>query len=434
MSNIINNLAIAAKLLGLDISVNVATTEPKSAPIVSAPKQTSAPKKSPKSDEIPGFVSLRYSDLLDCIQYDPEGKFSGNRLGNVFGNDEGVDVKWFCAPKPVGMRDKNGKVVKIAENAFDRLTTSIARKWALERDWIPEYRYTLEDNAEVVGETILENIKNGADRSKIIGECFHALDREHGAMKPDYHKTDLRETTCNDADRFAFATLFTGTTETLVKLLNLKGEEMPLPTETSLEQYTTEDMEALENLKVLFKRTKEAHPSASVESWLSAQCFALNMPTREAVTFIYGDRANGKKKYRRCEVSYSRMKEQVFGWLLEEAEKMFAETTECGLGKWITILNRIRNINEANRLLEIVKKYGLMTFDPEGEREAYIKEVIIINPMKMINAFKSLIDEANTKFGCNLLEEELSTIENDDIDEEEVVAEIAVPEGIVLPF
>ena len=150
-------------------------------------------------------------------------------------------------------------------------------------------------------------------------------------------------------------------------------------------------------IKVVFDRTKSRHEAASAECWMSAQCFALNLPTKTAIQFIYGEKSVGKKKYHRCEVAYSRQAKQVFAWLLDEIELMVQEGVADGLEKWVTILERSRAISWCYDAYNFIKKYSTefaLSFSPalaalcSNEEELF--SAIIVNPVEM----KSLIENA----------------------------------------
>lgn len=299
-----------------------------------------------------GWVSCKYGDLLNEIDYYPNGDAPVE--GNVFARPDDTEVYWYCSNKPVGFFDANGKIVKIANNAFDRFKTTVANKWAMQRDWIPDYRYspdgTNEENEAEVGLKVMECLMNGVDKSEITKACFDHLDFVYRA-KPDTHKTYGREENCNDAERFMIATLFTGNVDTLHRLISdVDGHEIKLPTEEALVEFTEKDHAKFEAMKRLFAKVRERHELASEKCWLSAQCYALGMSTVDAIKFIWGEEAEGPKKWRRAEVKYSRMSKQVYNWLLDEIEEMDSDELD-GLEKWVAVM-------EARQLEEIDKMFA----------------------------------------------------------------------------
>ena len=298
-----------------------------------------------------GWVSCKYNDLLAELKYYPDG--DAPEAHNVFFQINEPNF-WYCSDKKVGFYDKDGKLVQVAKNAHERLCKSISKKWAFQRDWIPEYRYmadgTNEENEAEVGFKIFECLANGCDRTQIIKACYEHLDYVYRA-KPDNHKTLEKEENCNDAERFMYATLFVGNTEMLPKLVSdVDGHEISLPTEESLEAFDENDMKKFEAAKKLFEKVRERHSEAKLEAWVAAQCYALGMNTKKAINFIYGDRANGVKKYHRCEVKYSKYAKDVYGWVLDELEAMNENELE-DLESWLEIVD-IRRDEEFNKYID----------------------------------------------------------------------------------
>ena len=412
--------------LGITAAPTSSVSEP-----VQVPAQTkkNAPKREePKQAEtkLPeDYVSCRYSDLLEEIKYFPEGDapIENNSLYDI--SDIGKKCYWFCSDKPVGYITAEGKVVTFQhrdseairtmnarlritpdatlQNAFERYKMSIAKKWAMERDWIPDYRYTQEDNEAEVGMCVMDAIKNGIDRTKITKMCFDRLDDVHKAMKE--YKTEVKEEVCNSADRFMYAMLFTGDVNTLHRLENLHGVELPLPTVEDLIQFTENDLEQFKRIKVVFDRTKKKHPAASAECWMSAQSYALNLPTKTAIQFVFGEKSVGKKKYHRCEVAYSREAKQVFTWLLEEIEIMYNEGVAEGLDKWGEILERSRAMSWCNDAYNLIKKYNLMSIESKSDEEENLFSLIVVNPVKMKEILMNVIREAGEKNNCDYFAE-----------------------------
>lgn len=371
--------------------------------------------KTAKATKTPDdYVSCRYSDLLEEIKYYPNGDAPTEHNSLWTPSDMGKKCYWYCSDKPVAYTTIDGKLVKFQkheseevrllkwdkktdaqvelQNAFDRYKNSVAKKWAMERDWIPDYRYSLADNESEVGLCVQEALAEGVERSKITKMCFDRLDSIHKARK-EYKKVP-KEEVCNSAERFIYAMLFTKTTKTLHKLESLEGDLLPLPTANDLAQFSEEELNQFKKIKVVFDRARNRHELATMRCWLSAQCFALNMPTKTAIEFIYGDDAVGKKKYRRCEVAYSRQANQVFTWLLEEVEAMYDEGIADGLGKWLAVVERSKAITSANKMYGLIKKYGLMRIEENSPQEESIVTLIITNPFKVNEMLKEVLAEA----------------------------------------
>ena len=284
------------------------------------------------------YLSGTTATLLENIRYYPDG--NAPTENNAWGNNS----NWWVADRACGFKsvspDGRETWIKLSDNAADRYCELIAKKWRLNRGWLPDYKFSLEDSKQEVLLCVLTALKNGIDRSEINKLAFRQLDNfYHGVT--DY-KSELREEEANNGLRFMFAMLFTGSVDTLTEQLAYYDANGALPTPTMCPLPTTEDLEEIgatkdfEKLKVLFERTKAAH-AANAQTWLCAQCYALGMPTEDALKFIYGDKAVGKKRHRSCEVAYSRHHEDVYSWLLEEVLKMESEGCADGLEKWVAI-------------------------------------------------------------------------------------------------
>lgn len=341
----------------------------------------------PETKLDPSFVSCKFSDLLAEISYYPNGDApkAHNSLWEVGASKQ----YWFCSDKKVAFMDaKTGKPVVIADNALERYKTAVAKKWAMERDWIPPYRYTLDDNRAEVGLTLFECLANGVDKANITKKCFEHLDFVYRAKQEDY-KTTPKEENANDAERLLYAWLFTGDANTLHRLYNEEGDVLPLPTDADLANIPQSDLKAFEKVAVLFDRTKSRHNAASNETWMSAQCYALGMATKDALEFIYGERAVGKKKHHRCEVAYSRQANQVFGWLLDELKAMQEEGTAEGLEKWAKVLERSEATTWCQKALALAEKYCLV-----DETAQDFTMVVAVNPLRAKELLTQLLEMA----------------------------------------
>lgn len=417
MKNEVNTTANTASLLEsifslLGIEQKPTSSTEDTAPVANVPVKEQEKPETVKVELPDNVISCRYSDLLENVRFYPDGKAPST--DNAYFDKGSKNNYWFVSSRPVGYVADTGKVVTfrkvddevmrkmkmkvgydedkiVLQTCFDRFKFSVARKWALERDWIPEYRYTFADLEAEVGICVQQALVDNVDRTKITKMCFDRLDKCFQRIRE--HKTELREEFCNPAERYMWSMMFTGTTETLHRLVDNVGNEMPLPTDEDLWQFSDADIEQFKKVKVIFDRTRTRHSAASIETWLSAQCYSLNMPTKEAIKFIYGDRAVGKKKYRRCEVAYSRQANQVFTWLLEEVEIMVDEGVASGLNKWIKVLERSKAITSANKMLSIIKKYELMPLAEEGAEDG-IKRMILVNPAKTAKMLKEVIAKA----------------------------------------
>lgn len=300
-------------------------------------------KEAPKRRTLPkGYIGCKWGDLLKEIKYDPNGGFSKENNALWEWSEDGK-CYWYCSDKKVGILRADGKIVVIAPNAFERLKTSIARKWSFERDWIPTYKYTQEDNEGWVGVTIQEGIKNGDDTSEIISACFRKLDQVSNAEKPDRTTTLPKEENVRDADRYMLALLLLGSEEYLTTITSDDGEtELDLPDESALEDYSEYELKRFEDVKALFDTIKEKHEAASFETWYSALLHILQVPTRKAVERIYGKKGLGVKKYRRCEVAYSRSWKEFCGWLSEEIKNIAEDEKKARrYKKWVAAIEAI---------------------------------------------------------------------------------------------
>lgn len=429
-TNITSRIAAIAAILGIHTAD---TTTASTTASVKETKKSPAPK--PLTELPEGYISCSYRELLAEIKYDPDGNLPKEHNA-LYTPADGKKVYWFCSDKPVGIIDKNGRLVVIADNAFDQYKRSIAKKWAIERDWIPDYKYSQENNESVVGLAVMEAMMNGDPVENITKKCFKALDAENTHFDPAARKTECREEVCNDADRFMISMLFTGDVNTLHKLTALDGSLIPLPTIEALEQYTDHDLEQFKLISDLFKQVREEHTAASPEAWISAMTFALNMPTADAIRFIWGEKANGPKKYKACKTKYSRMKNEVFSWIVDAIEKMDDEKSKK-MGKWSKVLTSIQQESTAREYLHVIKNFSLMKFDDDGIIEDAIEKMVVFNPAKAIKMFLDIIAQESSKSGVDYLTEynnivdatdtEISVVytdnsrENSDIEQESVI-------------
>lgn len=297
------------------------------------------------STHTPKGVSPRYSDLLGCMKYNRDGGL--NTPDNAWHNEH-----FYCEAVEVVV-ERDGKTVGLGMNPYEWFCNSVAKKWLLSRDWLPESAGSAsqrEEHRAVVSETLFECLANGDDPDEIVGKCYKALDKSIGDRKQDTHKTLPREEHEWKAQRAFTATLFTA------DLSTVGGTEADLDPESEYGALTLEESEQMKRLVALFDKVKEAHKFATPEKWLCAQCYALNMPTEVAIERVYGEAikvATAKspkaleKAVNSCRVKYSRHANEVFGWILDEVEK-----SPEGLAKWVAVLNRCKATAEATITLE----------------------------------------------------------------------------------
>ena len=297
------------------------------------------------STHTPKGVSPRYSDLLGCMKYNRDGGM--NTPDNAW-----HDEHFYCEAVEVVV-ERNGKTVGLGMNPYEWFCHSVAKKWLLSRDWLPEWTSSAtqrEEHQAVVSETLFECLVNGDEPDEIVGKCYKALDKSIGDRKQDTHKTEPRCEYEWKAQRAFTATLFTA------DLSTVGGTVADLDPDSEYGGLTLEESEKLERLVELFNAVKEAHKFATPEKWLCAQCYALNMPTEVAIERVYGEAikvASAKsqkaldKAVNSCRVKYSRHANEVFGWVLDEVEK-----NPVGLEKWVAVLCRCKATAEATITLE----------------------------------------------------------------------------------
>ena len=297
----------------------------------------------------PKGVSPRYSDLLACFAYDPNGGLP--LKGNCLGASEDGKAYYYCEAVEVVITTHDGKTIGLGKNPYEWFCHSVAKKWAIIRDWLPEAALSAtEENESIVSQTLFECLEHEVERENIADKCFKALDAHYEAHKQDAHKTLPREEHEWKAQRAFAATLFTA------DLSTVGGIEADLDPDSEYGGLTLEESERMTRLVKLFNAVKEAHKFASPEKWLCAQCYALNTPTEVAIERVYGEAikaASGKsqkaldKAINSCRVKYSRHANEVFGWILDEVEK-----SPEGLEKWVAVLNRCKATAEATVTLE----------------------------------------------------------------------------------
>lgn len=308
----------------------------------------------PTANENRKTVSPRWSDLLGCMKYNRDGGL--NTPDNVW-----HDEHFFCEAVEVAITTPDGKTVGLNRNPYEWFCHSVAKRWLNSRDWLPDAARSVtqtEEHEAVVSETLFECLADGTEQDEIALKCFKALDKSIGNRKQDAHKTLPREEHEWKAQRAFVATLFTA------NLSTVGGTEYDLADDSVYGGLTLEEGKQMQVLADLFNRVKEEHKFATFEKWHCAQCYALNMPTDDAIWQVYGEaiaKAMGKsdaaykKALNSCRVKYSRNAHEVFEWLLNEVEK-----NPDKLGKWVEVLNRCKTTVEATTTLEeCAVKYSL---------------------------------------------------------------------------
>lgn len=294
----------------------------------------------------PKGVSPKWSDLLGCMKYNRDGGM--NTPTNAW-----HDEHYYCEAVDVVMTTADGKTVSLGRNPYEQFCYSVAKKWLLNRDWLPETAQSasqIEEHQAIVSQTLFECLADGTKAEDIALKCYKALDKSIVDRKQDTHKTLPREEHEWKAQRAFTATLFTA------DLSTVGGTDTDLDTESQYGGLSLGEREQMARLVQLFNSVKEAHKFATPEKWLCAQCYALNMPTDAAIERVYGEAikaASGKsqkaldKAVNSCRVKYSKHANEVFGWVLDEVEK-----NPDGLDKWVSVLNRCKATAEATATLE----------------------------------------------------------------------------------
>ena len=292
----------------------------------------------------PVGVSAKYSDLLGCMKYNRDGGL--NTADNAWHDDH-----FYCKAVEV-TATIDGKTVGLGRNPHEQFCHSVAKKWRLSREWMPDRIHTpteCEEQEAVVTQTLFECLASG-ETEECVGKCFTALDDHYGSRKQDTHKTLPREENLWAPERAFIATLFTG------DLATVGGKAEDLTADCEYGALSVKDGERLARLATLFDAVKESHKFATREKWLCAQCYALNMPTEVGINTVYGveiAKTAGKPKktadrvLNSCRVKYSRHANDVFGWLLDEVEK-----NPDGLEKWVVVLDHCKAMVEATATLE----------------------------------------------------------------------------------
>lgn len=239
------------------------------------------------------------------MQYVAEG--GQNTPDNVWHDDY-----YFCEDAEVTI-ERDGKPFGLNRNPCEQFCKSVASKWRTHRDYLPDRVFQegeREEQEDLVCRTLIECLHDGTDRAEIVHECFKALDALY--PKPDNTKTLPREEYLWAPQRAFTATLFTG------DLASVGCKPEDLTDDCEYGALTKGEREALARLSAVFEAIKGEHKFAAIEKWLCAQCYALNMPTDEAIKVVYGVMEGaGKKAKRSAEVKYSKHANEVFRWLLD---------------------------------------------------------------------------------------------------------------------
>ena len=353
------------------------------------------------------IVNAKLADLLELITYSEKGVA---KKGNAFGDGEN---HFYTVEKAVGFMGKNddGKehFVKLADNPLARVASFVAKKWAVTRDWLPEYKYKsckedwdLEDVQSYVTLNILNELKNGVDRKFIIGDCFDFLDLVYGVARKtggnayanqdaldileyarpcEYRRKVLPEKYPKEIEEMD---------ENFITLVNMlfmgNFEEIEL---LPLDYWSEEEVEQFKIVAEIFRKAHESHKFAKEETWRCAECFTLGVPRKDAITRIYGENL-GRKKYRSCEVLYSKHVNEVQEWLLEGIANAKADGIQ-GLEKWEDVLERARMIEKADDILAYILEHNWMEMDKEQVYFTHRK--IVANPAQMIELLQAVVDK-----------------------------------------
>lgn len=231
----------------------------------------------------------------------------------------------------------------------------VARKFA-NAEFAPEYLRNAEHCEELeaeVAKTLYECFVTGVEPEKMVSKCFKALDTlTLGAVQTQAERlAKLPKSEALDEVQRAL----------VVSLYTLDPESVGLDDETATSALLMLDEDTRKGytrLAELFHSVKEAHGFAKFDKWLCAQCYALGVPTDDAVAMIYGVAVSDEtpKKLHNARVKYSANASEVSGWLLDEVKK-----NPDGLGKWEAVLRRTENAAKAKKMLDEVEK----SVDPE---------------------------------------------------------------------
>lgn len=330
----------------------------------------------------PERVSAKYSDLLGCMKYSRDGGLKTS--DNVWGNDH-----FYCKAVEV-TAEIDGKTVGLGRNPYEQFCYSVAKKWRMSREWMPDRVHTpteCEEQEDIVTQTLFECLASG-DTTECVNKCFIALDELYDGKKQDTHKTLPREENLWAPERAFIAALFTG------DLTTVGGKAEDLTEDCQYGSLSVEDGERFQRLVRLFDRVKENHKFASLEKWLCAQCYALNMPTEAGINTVYGvekttdaPKKTAARILNSCRVKYSRHANDVFGWLLDEVEK-----DPEGLEKWVSVLNHCKAMVEATKLLD---EYSVK-FSFNDEVVKTLRAEISSRPNDVIRYCKAVERMANT--------------------------------------
>lgn len=298
------------------------------------------------STQTPLGVSARYSDLLGCMKYSRDGGL--NTPDNAWHDDH-----FYCKAVEVIVTLPDGKPLPLGRNPYEQFRHSVAKKWRLNRDWLPDRVHIpqeCEEQESVVSETLFKCLADGAEQGTIVNECYKALDAHYGRYAQDAHKTLEREEIEWAPERAFIATLFTA------DLATVGGTDADLSPDCEFGALSAEGRAELKRLAAFFDKVKEAHRTAPREVWLAAQCYALGMPTETGINTVYGVEVakaaksapkTAKRILNSCRVKYCRYAKQVFGWLLDEVKEH-----PKGMERWVVVLDYCEAIAEATAALE----------------------------------------------------------------------------------
>lgn len=323
------------------------------------------------------LTSLRWADLLSSMKYSKDGGLNtpDNAMHDEHFYVPDIEVSWKAPDenntygvvyddngiaKPVIIKFKHAGdgYVHTGKNPFEWLCVSIAKRWRERVDYLPKVVHTpteCENQEQEVRKTLFECFVNGKSDTAIL-QAFKALDALYKVHQQDKHKTAPRIEYEWKAQRAFTAKLFTGDFTTV------GGKVEDLDEDSEYGGFSLEERNQMSRLVELFNAVKEAHKFARPDTWLCAQCYALNMPHEQGIITVYGDdlakaksAKAAKKALHSARVKYSKNAKAVFGWILDEVENQ-----PEGLGIWVDVLNRCKaTVVATDTLEECARVYGL---------------------------------------------------------------------------
>lgn len=350
--------------------------------------------------ELPrGWLGCTTEELYKVIKYDEFGMLPSEH--NVFASENGANF-WFCPDKPVGIVNKNGKVIKLANNAYERYVNYVTAKWKLRNDFVPEYKIDDDECRQEVGLALFDSKRKGLNYEEANHACFNALDArfkkhydsiDEAICDTSRAKTVLEEENFNTFDRVLLAYLCTGDLSTLTPIIGLNGEELPMPTAEEVELNLAFERPMFNEALKIFKLAHETHDCADVDTWKCAQMHFVRVPMRSAVEAIYGVDDSTPKKFKSARTKYDKHYKDVTQWILDAVNELTEKEELDANSKWIAIANRCAKVAKAQGLFNSIEEHFGSTDSAKIKREA-MRKLVLVNPDK---AYELLVE----MFGIN---------------------------------